>query len=323
MNPGDTSKAVAVSEKVFRRLLAAYPQAHREEYGAAMALLFRDQCRDAWNESRGWGLTKLWLRVMPDVVGTSFLEHLESIKERKFMLNRIGSLFRSAQTYKFFAVFTAVFLLVAITATVVTFILPESFASTARILARNVADPSNTGTKNAQLVIGDYDPYFLQTTFEVIKSEVVLDQVIKKLDLNTEWGRKYSGGGKLQTSETLALLRNVVELRPVRSTSLIEIRAYSDRPDEAARIANAIAEAFADYFNHLSARQASSLGSADRAVVIIDKAVPGLTPVRPNKPLNITIGIVLGIALGLLAGGAVAGISFWRRQSVPPKLSCV
>ena len=115
------NQAVAFSEKVFERLLAAYPKAHREEYGAAMAQLFRDQCRDAWNESRGWGLTKLWLRVLPDVVGTSLLEHLETLKERKFMLNRIAMLFRSVQSFKFLTVFTAVFLLVVISATLITF----------------------------------------------------------------------------------------------------------------------------------------------------------------------------------------------------------
>ena len=131
---GTDIKAVAFSEKVFGRLLAAYPQAHREEYGLAMAQLFRDQCRDAWNESHSWGLTKLWLRVLPDVIGTSLLEHFEAIKDRKFMLNRIATLFRAAQTFKFLTVFTAVFLLVVITATIVTFIMPESYVGTARIL---------------------------------------------------------------------------------------------------------------------------------------------------------------------------------------------
>jgi uncharacterized protein involved in exopolysaccharide biosynthesis len=38
-----------------------------------------------------------------------------------------------------------------------------------------------------------------------------------------------------------------MDLRPVRNTSLIEIRVYSDRPEEAARIANAIATAYKDH----------------------------------------------------------------------------
>ena len=40
---------------------------------------------------------------------------------------------------------------------------------------------------------------------------------------------------------TIELLKNAIELGPVRNTSLIEIRVFSDRPEEAARIANTIA----------------------------------------------------------------------------------
>jgi uncharacterized protein involved in exopolysaccharide biosynthesis len=39
----------------------------------------------------------------------------------------------------------------------------------------------------------------------------------------------------------------MIELRPVRNTSLIEIRVSSEKPDEAAKIANAIAEAYRDH----------------------------------------------------------------------------
>ena len=44
--PAD-AKALLSSQKIYEHLLAAYPKAHREEYGAAMSQLFRDQCRDA------------------------------------------------------------------------------------------------------------------------------------------------------------------------------------------------------------------------------------------------------------------------------------
>jgi hypothetical protein len=72
MGQNSTISALAVSQKIFERLLLAYPKAHRAEYGPAMAQLFRDQCRDAWNESQRWGVMKLWLRVLPD-----FGEHLD------------------------------------------------------------------------------------------------------------------------------------------------------------------------------------------------------------------------------------------------------
>jgi capsular exopolysaccharide synthesis family protein len=140
-------------------------------------------------------------------------------------------------------VILAVFLLVVITATLVTFILPESFSSSARIkIERDQSDI--TGFMERGIGVG-YDPYFIQTEFELIQSEVILGQVIKDLNLNQEWGRKYGDGNPLKTPESMQVLKNKMELRPVRNTSLIEIKVYSDRPDEAARIANAIADAYA------------------------------------------------------------------------------
>jgi len=34
-------------------------------------------------------------------------------------------------------------------------------------------------------------------------------------------------------------------------------------------------------------------------VEIVDKAVPGVRPVRPNKPLNIALGIIIGLVVGV------------------------
>src|SRR5207249_8516385 len=102
-------------------------------------------------------------------------------------------------------VILAVFLLVVITATLVTFILPESFSSTARIkIERDQSDISGMAERQ---FAGSYDPYFIQTEFEVIQSEVILGQVITDLDLNKEWGKKFANGETLKTTETMALLK--------------------------------------------------------------------------------------------------------------------
>src|SRR5438874_52820 len=77
-------------------------------------------------------------------------------------------------------VILAVFLLVVITATIVTFILPELYSSMARIkVERDVSDVS--GVSGASMNYATYDPYFIQTEFEVIQSEVILDKVIENL----------------------------------------------------------------------------------------------------------------------------------------------
>src|ERR1051325_6392117 len=142
-------------------------------------------------------------------------------------------------------VILAVFLLVVITATIVTFILPESFSSMARIkIEHTTADIAPVVTdRNSQQ---QYDPYFIQTEFEVIQSEVILKRVVRDLNLNEEWAKK-NGSQPLKTPEVIRIIKNNLDLHAVRNTSLIEIRYYSDKPDEAAQIANAVAAAYKSY----------------------------------------------------------------------------
>ncbi len=135
-----------------------------------------------------------------------------------------------------------VWLMVVITATLVTCVLPESFCSTARIKVER-DQPDITPLANANLPAG-YDPYFIQTEFELIQSEVVLGRVVDDLNLNNIWGKKYANGQRLKASETIAMLKARMDLRPVRNTSLIEIRVYSEKADDAAKIANAVGEAY-------------------------------------------------------------------------------
>ncbi len=142
-------------------------------------------------------------------------------------------------------VILAVFLLVVITATLVTFILPEQYACKARIkVDRDVSDIQ--GLMQPTFSAG-YDPYFIMTEFEVIQSELILSNVVQSLNLTVEWGKKYAAGEKLKLQEAMMLLRGRIDLRPVRNTSLIEISVYSENPQEAADIANTIAETYRDY----------------------------------------------------------------------------
>jgi succinoglycan biosynthesis transport protein ExoP len=141
-------------------------------------------------------------------------------------------------------VILAVFLLVVITATVVTFILPESFVGSARVNVQREGTEIQ-GVSGAQPIqtLG-IDPYFIQTEFEVMQSQVILDKVIDKLNLAERWGTKFRSGEPLTKSEARSFLKGSLDIRPVRNTSLIEIRVFSDKADEAAELANAMAEAY-------------------------------------------------------------------------------
>ena len=192
------------------------------------------------------------------------------------------------------SVFVTVFLITMIIATAITFILPESYASTCRIKVEQNLNQSTNATA--------YDPYFIQTEFEIMQSQVVLEPVIAKLNLNVEWGKKYFNGGTLKTTETIEILKGRLSLTTIRGTKLIAITVYSDDRNEAARIANAVAEAYRDY-----------AAGKNNQIEIIDRAEAGRFPVKPNKPLNITLGAVAGIVLGGLAA-IIAGL-FASRKS--------
>jgi len=144
------------------------------------------------------------------------------------------------------AIIITVFLITAIIATAVTFILPESYASTCRIKVENDFNDISSGNTIAASM-APYDPYFIQTTFEIMQSQLVLSNVISKLNLNVEWGQKYFNGETLKSTETMEILKGRMSLAPVRNTKLISITVYSDDAKEAAQLANAIAEAYRTY----------------------------------------------------------------------------
>jgi uncharacterized protein involved in exopolysaccharide biosynthesis len=175
-------------------------------------------------------------------------------------------------------------------AAVITSILPESYLSTARVkLTPNTAEaPQTLDSRGASRA---YDPYLIQTECEVMQSEEILGPVITALDLNREWGKRYNNGEPLKPAETLNLLKSRMDLRPMRNASLIAINVYGEQPEEAARIANEIAQVCKNHNNLSSFR-----------VEIVDQASAALRPSRPNKPFNLALGVLLGLVLGTVAG---------------------
>ena len=322
--PAD-SRARLRSQKIYERLLAAYPKAHRAKYGAAMSQLFRDQCRDAWTEAQGWGMTKLWLRVLPDLVKTSALEHLLAIKERKFMSGIISALLRppSPAWHAFRVAFVAAFIFVVGASTLVTFLLPESYASTARVRVERV--PINAAPAGQANSPEPDAPYFLQTEVGIIQSTAVLGRVVEQLNLEEEWGKKYNGGMKLSAAFAAEFLRRRISIHPIRNTQLISITAYSEDPREAANLANAITDAYRIHCRDLREKaegeKSTLLNPKVTSMEVVGPAEPELVPVMPNKPRNIIMGALLGILFGAIIGGASAYIASLLRRNAKANLS--
>jgi Mg-chelatase subunit ChlD len=105
-----------------------------------------------------------------------------------------------------------------------------------------------------------YDPHFIQTESEVMQSEAVLGKVADSLKLDESWARKQNRS-KLTKEETIAVLKKNLDLRPVKKTDLLEIRYKSTDPDEAAKVANAIAEAYRDH--RVEQRQQLAIAGAE------------------------------------------------------------
>lgn len=63
---------------LFRALLRLYPAEHRRDYGLLMEQLFRDQYRAACRQHPIFGPARLWLRLLPDVVLSAWMEGRDS-----------------------------------------------------------------------------------------------------------------------------------------------------------------------------------------------------------------------------------------------------
>ena len=169
----------------------------------------------------------------------------------------------------FLRLFIPVCLITILSATIITFILPESFMAIARV--KPASNPA--------------------AAMDIVRSDSTLKRVAERLELDSAWGNRYAGGQELNPGEVLQLLKSRVDIRLLSSTSLIQIKAFSEQPKEAAQIANALAE-------------------ANRPEIqVVDEATTPLLPARPNKPLNITLGVLIGVALGSLAGSIGAWLS--------------
>jgi uncharacterized protein involved in exopolysaccharide biosynthesis len=189
---------------------------------------------------------------------------------------------RMSPVRAFATVFMGVFLFIFLGSALVTFRMPETYSAIARVIAPDAAH------------------------LELFQSTELLQAVSQQLNLPATLAARYGDKKPLDDKLVEDFLRRSVQVRRLRGTDLIAIRAYSRSQAECAQLANEIAET--------GARQAQH-GSGP--IRIIEQAVPPLRPSRPNKPLNLALGAVVGIFLGTMAGGVGAklAVGFDGRRS--------
>ncbi|MES2981493.1 MAG: polysaccharide biosynthesis tyrosine autokinase [Verrucomicrobiota bacterium] len=149
--------------------------------------------------------------------------------------------------------------LVFMTASVVTYVMPEKYESTAVIQVKprgKSFEPLDgvTGSRISMMT-----PQFFGTEFEIIRSSNSLIRVIDKLKLTDKW--------ETTPEQTLEILKSIVKTQNERGTDLITIKVrYTDK-DDAKDIAEEVAEAYKNYRSELENE------SLERGISELRKAV--------------------------------------------------
>ncbi len=117
------------------------------------------------------------------------------------------------------------FLLVFLTACVITYVMPKKFESTALVQVRPSTYQKGTST-----------PQQLATEFEVIRANLTLKPVVQKLDLSKNWN--------MTEEDAIAVLRGIVDAQNIRGTDLIQIKVRHTSGEQARDIAKEVYEAY-------------------------------------------------------------------------------
>jgi len=137
-----------------------------------------------------------------------------------------------------------VFLLVFGTAAVATYLMPREYSSFATIeLQPDMTSVRIFDNKPEAMNNSTYDPKFVPTQFQIISRKGVLYPVIDKLDLQKKWG---TNGQTLPKEIAYDKLKRKLSLQEIRNTNLIQITVFSVDREEAALLANTIAQVYMD-----------------------------------------------------------------------------
>ncbi len=179
---------------------------------------------------------------------------------------------------------------VLLTGGLVMFITPQTYESVARVTLRT------TTTNVVGAHDGDRSTESVESAVAGLRSTATLHTVITNLDLRQKWGARFKLE-PLALDMTEKLLRTQLTVKGARE-SVIEVRAQSEDAAEAAEIANALVEAY-QLSRVPGGAKARVVEIADSSLIILEKAVPNLRPVRPHPFVKMLVPFA-GLLIGLL-----------------------
>ncbi|AZP04910.1 YveK family protein [Jeotgalibaca ciconiae] len=149
------------------------------------------------------------------------------------------------------------------------FVIPQ-YESTSKIVV-NQTQNSGQSITNTDI---QTNLNLINTYQSIIQEPIVLEDVIKLTGPNL----------------TVSQLRNKISVQTQDSSLVFGITVSDASPYVAAELANAIASSFEEKIGDILEVE---------SVTILSQAMPVLSTVSPNVPLNLTVGLIVGLMLGV------------------------
>ena len=146
---------------------------------------------------------------------------------------------------RLWVIFTIFVLTVATGEYVTEWVLPKVYTASAEIQLHPAGEHSVVTIDNAPAE-KNFDATAFQAEFEILQSPDMLQPIISDLQLDHVWAQRLYKGklDKMQPLDALAYMNSIVHLDLKRGTNIIQITVSSEVAQEAADIANAIADRY-------------------------------------------------------------------------------
>lgn len=150
------------------------------------------------------------------------------------------------------------------------FIITPQYSATTQVLVNRTTESA----EGIQLNDINTNVQMINTYKDIIKGPVILDEVSQNLKTN------------LTTGE----LAEKIQIITQDNSQVFSLTVTDESPYDAAEIANSVASTFQSEIGNIM--------NVDN-VTIISEAIANTSPVSPNTPLNLVIGLLLGSMVGV------------------------
>ena len=175
-----------------------------------------------------------------------------------------------------YGVILLTFLLVFMTAAVITSVMPEKYESTSVVqvhpsmIAINPIG-NNTGSNPGSLMTRNY----MENEFETIVAPETLKKAAEDIELAARWGK--------DLEEVVEILTDIVGAAPRRGTDFIEIAVRHATPADAKAIADAVSNAY------MERRRSSEVNRAQRALKALDDELVAQSDLVQDNRKELTV----------------------------------